>query len=203
MRIFILAACCLMTICSHGQTVNEKITLQLIQPSQLKVNAGDDLNLSESGSAIIGESLLVSGGTPDFSHQWTDEENNLFLERTPEVFNPGRYFLTVTDQNHCSAIDSLSVYDYGTGISVQHAEMNVRVRPDPQNQLLFIEISQAGGDILIQLISMEGKVLYFFAQPAPDSPFSHTVGISTFKSGIYLIDVQYGQGHSIKKIVLP
>jgi hypothetical protein len=203
MRIFILAACCLVTMGSFGQSVNQKITLQLIQPSLLRVNAGDDLNLSESGSAIIGESLTVNGGTPDFSYQWKDEQNNQFMERTPEVFNPGKYFLTVTDQNHCSAVDSLSVYDYGTGISAHNAEMNVEVWLDPQNKSLFIEIPQAAGDVLLNVMSIEGRVLYSYARYAYDSPFSHMVGMSTFKSGIYLIEVQNGRGHSIKKIVLP
>ena len=117
MRIFMLSACCLMTQVIFGQSVNEKITLQFIQPTLLRVNAGNNLNLSESGSAIIGESLFVSGGTPEYYYSWRDEQNIEYFEQTPEVFSSGKYFVTVSDQNSCSALDSLTVNDYGTGIS--------------------------------------------------------------------------------------
>ena len=198
-----LAACCLMTLGSFGQSVNEEITLQLIQPSLLRVSAGDDLNLSESGSAIIGESLFVSGGTPEFSYSWRDEQNMEYLEQTPEVFSSGKYLLTVSDQNSCSALDSLSVNDYGTGITAHNADIIILVSLDSQNKLLCIETPQTTGKVQLNILSVEGRVIYSYNQRLTNIPFIHTLGISTFKSGIYFIDVRNELGHSVKKIVLP
>ncbi len=198
-----LTACCLMTLGSFGQSVNEKITLQLIQPTLLRVSAGNDLNLSESGSAIIGESLFVSGGSPEFYYSWRDEQNIEYFEQTPEVFSSGKYFVTVSDQNSCSALDSLSVNDYGTGITPHNADMNILVRLDSQNKLLFIEMPQTLGNVQLNIVSLEGRVIYSYNQGLTGSPFIHTVGVRSFKSGIYFIDVRDELGHSVKKIVLP
>jgi hypothetical protein len=203
MRIFTLAACCLMTLGSFGQSVNEEITLQLVQPSLLRVSAGDDLNLSESGSAIIGESLFVNGGTPEFTYSWRDEQNMEYFEQTPEVFSSGKYVVTVSDQNSCTALDSLSVNDYGTGITEHNADMDILVRLDSQNQLLFIETPQTPGKVQLDIFSAGGRLIYSYQQGLANTPFIHTVGISTFKSGIYFIDVRNELGHSVRKIVLP
>lgn len=203
MRILMLTACCLMTLGSFGQSVNEKITLQFIQPSLLRVSAGDDLNLPESGSAILGESLFVSGGTPEFSYSWRDEEDTEYFEKTPEVSSPGKYWVTVSDQNSCSALDSLSVNDYGTGRPEYNSQMNLLVRLDLQNDLLFIETPLTTGKVQLNIFSVEGKLIYSYNQGLRSAPFIHSVGVSTFKSGIYFIDVRNELGHSVKKIVLP
>ena len=198
-----LAACCFMTLGGFGQSVNEKITLQLIQPPLLRVSAGDDLNLSSTGSAIIGEALFVSGGTPEFSYRWEDEQDEEYFEQTPEVFSSGRYVLNVNDQNNCSALDSLFVNDYGTGITAHNAELNVLVRLDSQSDLLFIEVPLTTGNMQLKILSLEGKVLYSYSQDLTNTPFIHTVGVGSFNSGIYFVDVRGRFGYSVKKIILP
>lgn len=198
-----LAACCFLTLGSFGQSVNEKITLQLLQASQLRVSAGDDINLSESGSALIGESIFVSGGTPDFSYTWRDEQNMEYFEQTLEVFSSGKYVLTVVDQYSCSALDSLSVNDFGTGVSEHNAKMNILVRLDSQNKLLFIETPQTTGKVQLNILSVEGRVIYSYHQMLTNSPFIHSLGVGAFVSGLYIIDVRNELGHSVEKIVLP
>jgi len=203
MKIFMLAACCLLIMNSFGQSVNEKITLQLLQPTLLRVSVGDDLNLSESGSAILGESMFVNGGTPEFSYRWLDEQDMEYFEQTPEVFSTGKYELIVKDQNNCSGIDSLFVNDYGTGISVHNTEMNVQLRLDSQSDLLFVETPQTMGNVQLKILSLEGRILYSYSQGPTNTPFIHTVRVGSFSSGIYFIDIRSRLGISVKKIVLP
>lgn len=198
-----LAACCLLTMNSFGQSVNEEITLRLLQPSLLRVSVGDDLNLSESGSAILGGSMFVNGGRPGFSYRWLDEQNMEYFEKTPEVFSTGRYMVIVNDQNNCSAIDSLIVNVYGTGIPAHNAELNVLVRLDSQSDLLFIEVPRTTGNVQLKILSLEGKVFYSYSQDLMNAPFMHAVGVGSFNSGIYFVDIRDRLGHSVKKIVLP
>jgi len=196
-----LAACCFFALCSFGQSVNEDITLQLLQPSLLRLSAGDDLNLSESGSAILGEGMFVNGGRPEFSYHWQDEQNMEYFEQRPEVFSTGSYVLTVNDQNNCSAMDSVSVNDYGTGIIPHSANMEVLVRLDAQSDLLFIETQRTTGNVQLKIISLEGKVLYSYSQVLTSVPLIHTVGIGTYNKGIYIVDIRGRLWHSVKKIV--
>ena len=81
--------------------------------------------------------------------------------------------------------------------------MNILVRLDSQNKLLFIETPQTRGNVQLKIVSLEGRVIYSYNQGFTGSPFSHTVGVMTFKSGIYFIDINSEMGHSVKKIVLP
>ena len=198
-----LTACCLLTLSGFGQSVNEKITLKLVQPSLLRVSAGDDLNLSESGSAILGESMYVNGGTPGFSYSWRDEQNMEYFEQTPEVSSIGIYVVTVSDQNNCSALDSLTVNDFGTGITELYDDLNILVRLDSQNELLFIETPKILGNVQLKIVSIEGRVLYSYARVLTNAPFMHTVGVGSFWGGIYFIDLRSDQGYFIEKIVLP
>ena len=63
------------------------------------------VNAACQGSANGSLSVTISGGTPDYSLSWStgaDSSNLSFL-------NPGLYFLTVTDANGCSIVDTTRI----------------------------------------------------------------------------------------------
>lgn len=184
-----------------GQPVNEAIKLQLIQAPVLRVNAGNDLNLSESGSGIIGESLSISGGSPEFSFIWHDESKTEYFDRTPEVNQPGIYWLTVTDKYQCSAVDSLLVYNYGTGVNELRGEAGVLINMDPYKNV-SIEIAKLQGRVHISVMSIDGKVIYSFSQENAQGLFSHQIDLSLADQGIYLIALRYNNRKLVQKIIL-
>ncbi|MCF8237650.1 MAG: proprotein convertase P-domain-containing protein [Saprospiraceae bacterium] len=58
---------------------------------------------SQDGSAIV----MLAGGTPPFSYLWNDAGNS--TTDTIMGINPGLYMVTVTDQNGCSVVDSVTI----------------------------------------------------------------------------------------------
>ena len=202
MKIQISVFLLLLTINATGQAVNETITLQLSQPPLLRVDAGSDLNLSESGFVILGESLNVSGGTPGFSYEWYDENGNVFYNQTPEVFNTGKYWLTVTDQNHCSAIDSLSVMDYGTGLNPPFSSVTEKVVWDGFNRILIVELYKINGPVSLSVLTTDGKILYLYRQSGNRNKFTHQVNLGLMNKGIYLLSIRYNHRNSVQKLIL-
>ena len=64
------------------------------------------------GGADGTATVLVDGGTSDFTYLWSDTAN----QNTPTAIDldAGLYFITVTDGNNCEAIDSVQISSAGT-----------------------------------------------------------------------------------------
>ena len=198
----VLSAILLVSLNIHGQSVNQEITLLINQDSRLMVDAGIDMNLSESGSVIIGESITVKGGTADFSYQWIDEFNNSYYEKRPEVNHSGKYWLSVSDQKNCSAIDSLNVWDYGTGYLLILSESEEIVVWDRLNGILQIKLPEAEASLVLSVVSIDGKVIYTYSESGIRNQFEHNIDLNSAESGIYILMLHYNNMKSIHKLML-
>ncbi len=185
-----------------GQSVNEKITLQLSQASVLRVDAGSDINLSETGSVTIGDLVTITGGTPEYAYEWYDEIGHIYYEKSPEVQNSGMYWLTVTDENNCLAIDSLTLFDYGTTVKRFSREDSEYVIRDQGNNSFQILIRNVNGPVSLSVISIDGKILYSFSNPEVKGDFTHRVDLPHTASNYCLLSIQYNNRVSVKKLIL-
>jgi len=192
----------LVSVNVFGQSVNEKIVIRLIQPNLLRVEAGNDINLTETGSVILGESLYVTGGTPEFSYVWTDESGNDYNEQYPEVSNTGKYRLDVTDQVNCSASDSLTVNDYGTRTVWQEKREPVKVFFDDSRKIMVVEISEFKGTGHLSIFNMEGKVFYSQDIEIISNVIMHQIDLSNLNSGIYLFQILNEDKRAVLKFLV-
>jgi len=197
-----LFAILLVSVNLHGQAVNENITLQINQDSRLMVNAGIDVNLSESGSVTIGESITVKGGTADFAYQWFDEFNNSYDEKTPEVNHSGKYWLSVSDQKNCSALDSLNVWDYGTGLLLVSSEPEEIVVWDRLSRNLQLKLPEAKASLFLSIVSIDGKVIYTYSESGIRNQFEHSIDLASAENGIYILSLHYNNMKSNHKLML-
>lgn len=86
-----------------------------LDPDTINVYAGPDVFVCENGNrtAIIGTYHPIIGGTPPFTYSWSPNTNlNNYNTGRAMIFNVTQdetYYLTVTDANGRTAIDSISV----------------------------------------------------------------------------------------------
>ncbi len=86
-----------------------------LDPDTINVYAGPDVFVCENGNrtAIIGTYHPIIGGTPPFTYSWSPNTNlNNYNTGRAMVYNftqDDTYYLTVTDANGRTAIDSISV----------------------------------------------------------------------------------------------
>ena len=202
MRIYLSVLMGILSVHLMAQPVNEEITLQLSQQSILRVDAGSDINLSEAGSAVIGESVNIIGGSPEFTHEWNDESGIIYYEKTPEVYNPGKYWLTVADVNNCSAVDSITVFNYGTSVIPFSRDDSVQVVMYPGSNIIHVEVRNVDGPVVLSIISLDGKLLYSYSESGVSGNFRHQADLSHFEGRSCLVSVQYNRQISARKLIL-
>ena len=202
MRIPIIMVLVLFTVHVTGQAVNETIKLQLSQSPVLRVNVGNDLNLAESGLVMLGESVNVSGGTPEFSYEWYDTHGNEYYGKTQEVSETGSYWLTVTDQNNCTSVDSLTVSDYGVGLLQAYGISENQIIVDHIYKTITIKLPDASGKVYLSVVTTDGKIVYSHLEANVVKQFSHKADLSQTANGIYLVVMEYNNKRWVDKFIL-
>ncbi len=86
----------------NGCTLND--TFALSEPTQL-VLSNTAVNVSCGGGTDGSIDLAVTGGTPNYSYAWSSGQ----VSQDPSGLTQGTYYVTVTDQGGCTAIDSATI----------------------------------------------------------------------------------------------
>lgn len=82
--------------------------------------------------------LNVSGGTPPYTFMWS----NAATTQNLSGLSSGKYFVTITDSNNCTLIDSAEIFNNGTiGLDVDSIQ-NISCNGDSN---AFISVSAKGG----------------------------------------------------------
>jgi hypothetical protein len=202
MRIgFLIFISCFFIAGIGAQNVNNKIIIPITQASKLRVDAGKDILLDNSGSVIIGESVSVAGGTPEYTFIWTAPNEQEYNERTPLVTISGLYKLIVIDDNNCSAEDSLTVNDYGTGITNHKNTSDCHIVVEPDGKLMITMLNIAG-PVNLRIISSEGLLIYQNKINSITPEHFYRINPGKISSGVYLLSVQFNSGSIVKKFIV-
>jgi gliding motility-associated-like protein len=89
---------------TNGQGCTETETVTLTQPDPLIVTITEDLPI-DCNNASSSPTVDVSGGTPDYTFQWSNNSN----QQNPVFTSGGTYTVTVTDDNNCTATATVTV----------------------------------------------------------------------------------------------
>ena len=100
----------------------ESLEITLIEPGDSNQNCNDFLiigtvsNYNGYGTSCDGQNdgsidITVSGGTTDYTYQWSKEEDVSFSANTPDIssLSPGTYNVTATDAMGCVDIVSFTI----------------------------------------------------------------------------------------------
>lgn len=141
---------------ARGQEIN--INVSLSQPKLLEVDAGPDIRNHTGEAVILGEEVVVTGGTPDFLYRWEDPSGHELDGEVVTVEEYGNYMLTVTDANNCSAADEIAVIDavsVTSLLSQDHA-----IYPNPAGNEVAVPLRDLSGEITLEIVSTTGAVVY-------------------------------------------
>ena len=138
-----------------------KVTVQ--QPEQLSVNTGSDIIISSGESVLIGDQVIVLGGTPDYSYSWTPIDGL----NDPSMLNPfanpadtTTYYLTVVDAQGCTVTDSI-VINVGVATNIDMLkDAEIKVYPNPSPKGIFtLSYLGRGKPMSISISSFDGKII--------------------------------------------
>lgn len=186
----------------YAQAVNEKIMVSLTQAPLLRVYAGSDVNLSEDGTAILGEGLTINGGTPEYSYTWADNSKREFYGPNPQTEASGWYWLTVKDGNNCQATDSMKVLDYGTGMQNEGIRPDISILNNQTEKILSIELVNIKGVVHLTLVNTDGRVLIHQGIELQEITSTHILDLRSCPPGLSVLHIRSKDTSWAEKILI-
>ncbi|MCY2686126.1 LamG-like jellyroll fold domain-containing protein, partial [Salinimicrobium sp. TH3] len=92
---------------ANGCVAERNVTVS--QPTELNINGFLTTETTSYGSATGTATVQIIGGTPNYTYQWNDSNNQ--TGQTATNLLAGTYSVTVTDANGCSATGTVEVVD--------------------------------------------------------------------------------------------
>jgi extracellular elastinolytic metalloproteinase len=92
---------------------------------------------------------------------------------------------------------------FGTSAREENTAVQMAVFPNPTSNVLNIQLRNLSpGDVNVELISLEGKVLSAIRDNAVSAAQNLMMDISNFQNGVYLLRVKTPDGMRVEKVVL-
>lgn len=138
-------------------------------------------------------SAEVSGGTGEYSFQWTNGAT------TTEIMDlePGMYQVTVKDENHCSAV-KLAIVQYQNTAGLEAEELvSLNVYPNPATEHLTVQLSD-NAEYTVAMFDAQGKVVY----EQSGLVMAHTIAVNEMERGAYLLKVVKENGETATRRVI-
>jgi len=186
MRSILILFCIFLSFQLYTCAQETIINVSISQPKKLTVETGGDLFLSPGDSVFIGESISVSGGTPDYSYLWEDAGGTFYNKPTFWGTILGQYTFTVTDTKNCTASDHILVLTMG--FEEDPASSYFTIFPNPSDGLFMLQINNGQGpDGDLQVFNTGGKLLLQIPGKTAGAASLVTVDLRACGPGIYLL----------------
>jgi hypothetical protein len=164
------------------------IHVPVSQPRMLEVDAGRDRITDDPGTILLGEDMVVAGGTAEYTYSWTDPGQVDHEGETLAGSSFGTYHLQVSDLKHCTAADSVQIFN-STGLDARDRAAGVLFFPNPSEGTIRVDLTGYSGTIHVDLLDMTGKKIYQKQIVKPGSSGIETLHLGTLPEGTYLIRV--------------
>jgi SprB repeat/Secretion system C-terminal sorting domain len=168
----------------------------LTQPDSLwtEMNKEDAQNGKANGKAYV----KVHGGVPPYQYVWDANAGNQTSD-TAFGLLPGKYFVTVTDKNGCSIIDS-AIIDVIIGIDKNTSNSFVRIFPVPANELIHFKINPVDEIVTINIQNVTGNSI-FRSKLNPGIDIA-SIEISNWPAGMYIVQLSWSNQRISQKIMV-
>lgn len=177
------------------------INVSLKQPKMLVIDAGEDISVEDPENAIIGEDIIVSGGTSEYSYSWADDSGNTYNSKTVSVSSFGSYYLTVTDANNCSAKDTLQVLN-NVFTDPEIAGTSAILFPNPSTGTIIIPLEGYTEELLIRILSVSGSLVFKQDINVFQAGLYHEFELGNLAKGLYHIILENDGSRKIYKLIL-
>ncbi len=139
----------------------------------------------DTGNAVI--DISVTGGTPDYSYEWTGPGVDGTTTADLEGLSSGTYTVEVTDAAGCSEVATFNVV---TGIYELAGGVEAQIFPNPSTGLFQVQWEGwTGGDVAFSVIDARGRQVTQGVWAGAGSSFLTTLDLSGLENGLYRLNV--------------
>ena len=175
---------------AQGEATNRIVHLALAQPDSLKVNV-EAVEINGT-SYLLGSSLIVSGGTPEYVYLWTPStnlDNPTLLNPTASSAQIPEYKIVITDKNNCSTCALVNLLK--TDINqLESSKNNISLYPVPTIDKLFVKLTEMEGPCEISVMNSSGVTLQNMLLKIQDNHQIQILNFTGYPTGSYLITVK-------------
>lgn len=163
---------------------------QIIQPDSLAITfTKRDESATGRDAYII---VSANGGARPYSYFWAHDSStsNSLIDLTGNK----TYYLTITDANGCILEDSIFILSDYVGLAEDLASISFKLFPNPVQDKLYISYdAQQGGESLIRLYDLSGKLLLTQQEGVASGINLVEIQVENLASGTYLLSLQSEQ----------
>lgn len=142
--------------------------------------------------------VTVTGGTPPINYIWSNAQTT----QTATGLAAGTYYVTVTDAEGCSIVDTVIV-NCVVGIHETAASANISVAPNPSDGTFNMTITgYEGKDATLSICNMKGQILYTENLSVKSDIYSEKMNLQDLGQGIYLLKVRTQNSVKIARLII-
>ena len=164
----------------------------LDEPEELVIGASAVVHEAEGDDGFI--EIEVDGGTPPYTYEWS----NGSTEEDISGLSGGTYTVIITDANGCTYEESFIV-ESTVGIDELLLLNDVKVFPNPANDLVFIELKNSYDDMLVEFLTEDGKIV---RSKIITKENTIKFNVSDLSAGIYFVKLIYRDNIKTIKVLL-
>lgn len=92
---------------------------------------------------------------------------------------------------------------FGTSTRKEDLSLDAMIFPNPASDQLNVYLRNIQpGEVSIELMSLEGKVLYASREQAGGNAYNRTLDVSAWQNGVYLVRINTPDGMKVERVVL-
>ncbi len=158
------------------------------QPYEISVSI---FSTADNGGCSGTATATASGGTGSFDYLWS---NGATTDTTGDLCGDSTYSVTVTDDNDCEMIETVTILSTGIG---DIFSSSVIVYPNPANELCVVSCELCDRKTELKVFDLMGKEIY-------KTSFTANCQLLTanWPSGIYYLQLSNDDGTVTKKLVV-
>ncbi|HHH53159.1 MAG TPA: T9SS type A sorting domain-containing protein, partial [Bacteroidetes bacterium] len=191
---------------SYSVTITDSTNCSTV--SSFEITQPDLLYISSTGKQDITDDnpkgsiqIEVAGGVPPYVYRWSGDNGYSSTEEDIDNLDAGCYLVVVTDENKCSThSDSICIEDHSTAVLDLENELNLRIYPNPANDILYFKYDKnkiADKNLLINIYNISGSDTGIKIDKN-----NGKININQLKEGIYMVLFKTDEGIVIKKIAV-
>ena len=163
------------------------VPFNIIEPDVIVTSFSTSTGASCVGCTDGNATILVVGGTPPYSYAWNSGE----VTNNPTTLIGGESSaVTVTDANNCVAFNSIYISNVFDEISTS----SISIYPNPAEAVVYISSPEIVEVVIYNLVGEK------VAQLQVES--NEMIDVSSFQSGVYLVELSTSSEKLVKKLIL-
>lgn len=189
---------------TNSNKISSVMSTTITKNALPQVNAGNDVNIQQGESVIIGGSPTATG-FPPFTYIWAPSTGLSQSNIANPVASPDfttTYTVIAIDANGCNSLDNVEVHVSGVAVKPEPINsMGLRIYPNPATDNINISgISIKNGEYNFQLLNMLGQTVYSSSTQIISNKIDKQIDISNQLNGVYFLIIDNGKTRTVSKL---